>query len=175
MISTPAIESSSVGFIYLIENGIIPFEVFTMINNFIFHLLEQILNNPCEFEELKRKWLFSIHKEIGHNYDKILDDIFLDIINSSFKYNWTVNDSHENKLLISITLKGIQEYADYLNQIYIPNSNMSIASQSNEIARESNELSKAANKKSSHANCISFIAVLFTLAGLIISIIALLK
>lgn len=153
MISTPAIESSSVGFIYLIENGIIPFEVFTMINNFMFYFLEQILNNPCEFEELKQKWSCSIHKEIGHNYDKVLDNIFLDIVNSSFKYNWTANDAHENKLLISITLKGIQAYADYLNQIHIPNSNVSIAKQSNKI---------------------SIVAAAFSGAGVLIAIAALL-
>ncbi len=153
MISTPAIESSSVGFIYLIQNGIIPFEVFTMINNFIFYFLEQILNNPCESNNLKQKWLVSIHKEIGHSYDRGLDDIFLKIVESSSKLGLTDNDKHEDKFIISITPKGTQAYADYLNQIHIPNSTISIARQSNKI---------------------SIIAAVFSGAGVLIAIAALL-
>lgn len=160
-----------------------------MINNFMFYFLNHILNKPCEYNTLKQQWLDSIHEEIGTQFDKGLDDLFHTIANGLYKDGLTLNDSKNNKTIINITTKGIQAYADYLNQIYIPNSNMSIASQANEISREANAfskeannlskeangLSKEANKKSRTANWISFIAVLITLAGLIISIIALSK
>lgn len=160
-----------------------------MINNFVFYFLEQILNKPCEIDELKQKWIGSIHKGIGHKYDNGLEDIFVNIVESSPKFGLTENDKHKDKFLISITTKGIQAYSTYLNEIAIPNENLKIsleslknernsaeiAKKANELSKEANELSKEANKKSGRANWISFAAVLFTIASFILSILAFLK
>ncbi len=126
-----------------------------MINNFMFHFLNLILNKPCEDKILKQQWLDSMHEEIGTQYDNGLDDLFQTIANGLYKEGLTLNDSKNNKTIINITAKGIQAYADYLNQIYIPNSNMSIASQANEISREANAFSKEANNLSNEANKIA--------------------
>ncbi|MCM1556789.1 MAG: hypothetical protein NC087_04565 [Anaeroplasma bactoclasticum] len=132
-----------------------------MINNYMFNVLKHIVYEPLDFDTLKCKWFESIQSEIGNDFEKHLDDIFKVTINYLLKNEMM---TLENQIGNMISFSGIVAYSEYLNQIYIPNSNLG-------IAQTANDISEKAYKKSSQANMIAYIAIVISVASFLFELI----
>lgn len=98
-----------------------------MINNFMFHFLNQLSYSPMDIDSLKIKWSKAIQNEIGNQFTKSIDNFFNITLDYLIKNEFVKQFENHNKICFIIEIKGIDAYAEYLTKVYTPNLTLEFA------------------------------------------------